>query len=125
MKSLIMTLLSILSSTALALPNANIANSKALELLLASSSQISIDGDVHSYETLDSILTDAQNSKSTMQNTCDYTNYDNMYECTLMITHYYNNVQFGETAVIYQVKADDEQMPLRLLSLSAYISRGH
>lgn len=125
MKTLLLSILGLFSSISLALPDAKLVNEKSLELLLEKSSQIKIDGDIHAHETLDSILAGARKSNAKFENLCEYTSYDNMYECTLFLNFIIDGVYFGETAVIYQVKADESQMPLRLLSLSAEIARGH
>ena len=89
-------------------------NSDSLATLLTSQN-LSVSGDVHSYETFKSIYENAINNGDILENTCEVISLK-AAECTLYLTN-----DYSETAVVYSVYLPGN----KLVSNRLYISRGH
>ncbi len=111
MKTLILAALSLgLTFTA----SAADLNTDSLATLL-STNNLSVSGDVHSYETFKSIYESALTDGAEIENTCEVITTETA-ECVLWLTY-----EMGETALTYKVYLPGN----RLVSNRLYVSRGH
>ena len=111
MKKLILAVMALgLSSTVMAAD----LNQNALVALLTAK-DLSISGDVHSYETFQSIYTRAVENGAKIQNECREVRGADMANCTLWLTY-----ELGETAIQYSVYLPGN----RLVSTRLDVSRG-
>lgn len=107
----------VLAAMALSLSSAVFAtdlNENSLTTLLTTKN-LYVTGDVHSYETFNSIYTDAVNNEDKFENTCEVTS-QTQAECTLYLTN-----EMSETALTYSVYLPGN----KLVSNKLYVSRGH
>ncbi|MGE5086311.1 MAG: hypothetical protein ACM3MG_08445 [Bacillota bacterium] len=127
MKSLFAAI--ILLSTSIGLSatlTASEVNQKCLDALLKNKDSITLDGDVHSTETLTSILNQASSDKrisTSVTNECTEIRKDGIYECHLTIK---KNLQgmTAETDIAYQVGLYNNGETATLLTKKVYVSRG-
>ena len=107
----------ILAAMTLSLSSAVYASDLSRDSLatLLTTQNLSISGDVHSYETFKSIYENAVNDGDTVENTCEVVSLKTA-ECILFLTN-----EYSETAVIYSVYLPGN----KLFSNRLYISRGH
>lgn len=92
--------------------SASSLNERALEALL--SSQVSLRGDVHSYETIESIYANAQKSQARINNNCEVVRNTNKASCTLWL----NFSPIGETALDYEVLLPGDQVISNFVTVS-------
>ena len=110
MKTLILTAMALgLSFTA----SASDLNKNALNALLTTNN-LSISGDVHSYETFKSIYENAIDNNANIENTCEVLTKETA-QCVLWLTY-----DFGDTAVAYKVYLPGN----KLVSNKLNVSRG-
>jgi hypothetical protein len=125
MKTVLMTFAMLVGMTAFGQTKDAGVNFIALEMLLQSAPNMSIDGDIHRHETVSSILDEAYRMNLKMENECSLKTSERQYECTLYITHTYKGYYAGETAIIYSIATDSSGQMLNVLPMRAYIARGH
>ena len=102
------------------------ANQKCLDALLKNKDSVVLDGDVHSNETLSSILADASASNKiavSVTNECTEIRKDGVYECHLTIIKKLGNLA-AETDIAYQAGIYGDNESASLLSKKVYVSRG-
>lgn len=99
-----------------ALAQASDLTQNALKTLLESSNDISLDGDVHSNETVVGIYNSAVSAGAKIENKCAVIKASNIAKCTLWITY----SPMGETAIDYVVNLPGTSLE----SNNAYVSRG-
>lgn len=127
MKSLIAAV--VLLSTSIGLSatlTAAEANQKCLDVLLKNKDAVTLNGDVHSYETLSSILDQTSLDKRisvSVSNDCTEIRKDGVYECHLTIKKNYLG-RTAETDIGYQVGLYNNGETATLISKSVYVSRG-
>ena len=111
MKTLILTAMALSFSFS---SSASDLNQNALKTLIESTN-LTVVGDVHSYETFYSIYTDAVKGGANIENTCEIKN-EKVAECVLWLTY-----DMGETALSYNVYLPGN----KLVSNRLQVSRGH
>lgn len=112
MKTLIATIMALSISSSVF---AGDLNSKALKTLL-STPGIGLTGDVHSYETVESIYQNAIEANAKIQNDCGISKDAEDVKCILWITY----SPMGETALEYVVSSSGD----KLISKWIMVSRG-
>ncbi|MFM6930156.1 MAG: hypothetical protein ACKOX6_16920 [Bdellovibrio sp.] len=127
MKSLIAAV--VLLSTSIGLSatlTAAEANQKCLDVLLKNKDSVTLNGDVHSYETLSSILNQTSSDKrisTSVTNECTEIRKDGVYECHLTIKKNFQGMT-AETDIAYQVGLYNNGETATLLTKKVYVSRG-
>lgn len=127
MKSLVAAAVLLSSSIGLsATLTASEANQKCLDTLLKNKDSVTLNGDVHSYETLSSILDLSSLDKRisvSVSNDCTKIRKDGVYECHLAIkTNYLGRT--AETDIGYHVGLYNNGETATLISKAVYVSRG-
>ena len=87
-------------------------NERALKALL--STKVSLTGDVHSYETMDSIYSKALDSGAVINNNCEVVKNSNNAKCILWLTF----SPMGETAREYSVVLPGDELSSNVVSVS-------
>ncbi len=88
-----------------AVAQASDLNQNALETLL-NTPDLSVNGDVHSYETVESIYNSAVESNARIDNQCEVIRSSKIAKCTLWLTF----KPMGETAIEYTVNLPGTSM---------------
>ncbi|WP_374030081.1 hypothetical protein [Bdellovibrio bacteriovorus] len=103
---------------------------KSLEILIANAGSVQMVGDVHSYETLSSILASAMTPQkgftTKITNNCTVSR-DAVNECGLLIESIMDGSGFaGETHIAYEtVSSTKSELPDKMLIQRVQVSRGH
>lgn len=97
------------------LAHASDLNQKALEALL-NASNLSLDGDVHSDETVIGIYNSAVSANAKIENNCVAVQSSKIAKCTLWITY----SPMGETAIDYIVSLPGNTLASNIV----YVARG-